>query len=313
MVLGIAPSRSSDRASEHLARARRLSLEFKHEEALAAVADAEALLERDALSRADVDALFFCQAMRALIESNLGRPERATAALRAAAVLRPDGALDAVTFPPDLREAFAAAASAARAARKSPVRVAAQPAGAEVRVDGDRIGASPVGFEAIPGRHYLRVEAVGYAPRIQAIDVPPEGRGTKVEVLLSPADAAAAASQVVHLDPSLLPSLMPASRSALTRGLEARTLVRYQDPKQPRADLLLALDLDTGGVKRVAAADLGSRRGDGSHERRDDNRSVVSSPWFWVAVGAVVAGGVVTAILVSQEPDPVLRIEPARR
>jgi hypothetical protein len=35
-----------------------------------------------------------------------------------------------------------------------------------------------------------------------------------------------------------------------------------------------------------------------------DQSSVVSKPWFWIAVGGVVAAAVVTSILVAGRRDP---------
>ena len=87
------------------------------------------------------------------------------------------------------------------------LRVASDPSGATVRVDGAVVGATPLsGFAATPGSHVVLVEAKGYRPWTQRVVL---GAGTEV---------------------SLSPTLAPAvTQSASSKRMEALGWVRAGD------------------------------------------------------------------------------------
>lgn len=81
-----------------------------------------------------------------------------------------------------------------------------------------------------------------------------------------------------------VPRRLPVNLAEAERGTQTVRLERV-----PEAPLQVAAATDPMPV---------------SVERRDDDGGVLSSPWFWVVTGVVVAGGATAAYLLLQSPDP---------
>jgi len=262
-----------------LEEARRHAVAFRSDEALAVLGRAQVLLETQGRGAQDFDALARTWALRALIESNLEHAEQSEEALRIAARLRPDAELDPVVFPPDLRERHAALRAAARAEPPATRAVTTEPPGARIYLDGREVGTTPATVSAPAGRHYLRVVAPMHAARTLVIEL--GGSDEPVRVALpAPEDLAAHVLEVADL---------------------------------------AALEVEASYLVRIDEATEGVAVGEGRHARRpgvavrevlDELRRPPTGRRWGIALAALaVAAGVVTAVLLTREPDPVFRIE----
>ena len=104
-----------------------------------------------------------------------------------------------VPAPPGWRDVVAEARERIAAAPTGSLRVSSAPEGAEARVDGVRLGATPVDASNLPyGTHYVTVTKEGYQRAVMAVSV---GRRTRtVSLTLRPdPDAAASVRRLLSL------------------------------------------------------------------------------------------------------------------
>jgi hypothetical protein len=313
VVLGapaVAP-RLLDLVTTTLAEARRHALAFEYAEALEAIRRAQVMLESGAAEPEDWDALHDTLADRALVETNLGRPGAARDALRAAACMRPHRQLDEVRFPPDLQAEYRQVAEEVRAAPPAVVTVTAEPASAMVELDGASLGRAPVTARGCAGRHYLRISALGFSPRVLSLDLS-NSTGGPIHVALPRARRQELAGQLLSLEERALLR----RRQEVLSLLGAQAVIRVLPAERGTVPLI---GLGASGVRplrrsarpadlpravRSLATDLG-----GPTSRAAPSAGVTSSPWFWVTAGALLTmGGVSTFLLLDRKPDPVLRV-----
>ena len=141
----------------------------------------------------DYDPVF--QEARALAE--LGQLDAAAARLEVAAEagVTPASDLDAVRRRIAERRA---AAAAAPAAPRGSLRVDTQPQGAEVRLDGRRLGLTPLApVEVVAGPHRVVLRAPGHAEWGQVVDVR-AAEATHLQVVLPPAPPPSAAANALE-------------------------------------------------------------------------------------------------------------------
>lgn len=313
------------RASDRLESARALYRDLRFEESLAAVSEAQLVLEADAAVPADFDALHQALLYRGMNELALGREDRAREALRQAARLRPHATLDAGRIPPDALALYEQMRTALRADPPAALAVTTEPAGARVTLDGEPVGSAPVSLNAPAGRHWVRVEAPGFAPRVLPVDLSAAGT-PPLDVSLPPADAASTARDLAALDVAALRAISPDVRRTAARTLGADAFVRLT-PLDDGDIEGIALDLATGRVRREVATATQVRadvaRALGRLARRlvgppegatvaappPSGPSVFESPWLWIAVGVVAAAATTTAVVAATyEPTPVFRV-----
>jgi hypothetical protein len=310
VIAAPAPASAATRAEPFLARAREHALAFEREAALASVNEAQVLLEREARDRADFDVLHRALAYRGLIEANLERPDAAREAFRAAAQLRPDAALDEAQFPPDLCALYREIAAQTRAEPPGALAVTTEPAGAAVRLDGEVVGTAPLTVHGSPGRHFVRVDAPARESRMLAIEIGAAGAGP-LHVALPPASRDRAAAEVAVLGGRAL----GADRRVLADAVGAPLVVTVSgaDVRRPS---VLGLDLRRGTRASVGGADVAAAlRSVLADLRRpyapEESGSAFASPWLWIAVAVVAAGGAVAVYAATTQPDPVLQVTTA--
>ncbi len=93
-----------------------------------------------------------------------GQTDAAKAEFRQAVALDKAFQLSPREFPPDAIEAFERAKQALLSGAPTQVKVLSRPEGADVWVDGQRRGASPVDVPLYPGQHFVRVHKPGFSP-----------------------------------------------------------------------------------------------------------------------------------------------------
>jgi len=296
--------------------ARALAVRFEHAEALAKIGEAQVLLESHATAPADWAALHRALAYRGLFESNLGRQDRARAALAAAALLDSEAELSDVEFPPDILALHAEVAAELRAESPAALAVTTTPSGATVLIDGEAAGRSPITLHAAPGQHYVSFAAFGRAHRNLTVEIAADGNAP-LDVELPFAADAELSRQLLTTDDAALAAIDDDVRALLADRYAVDVLVRVQP-----SGAALALRFTDGAVSggTVAPGDDGALAAllaalpalpepEPLPPPEEDEDSVLSSPWFWVVVGALVLGGAAVAIgvVATEEPTPILR------
>ncbi len=312
----------SARAETSLERALEHYRDFEFDESLAAIEDAVEVLEASARAGEDFVILRRALLQRAMSELALERGEAALLSVRAAATFVELGPVEEAQWPPEVRTLFEEALGEVASAPNAHLSLTSEPPGAHVFLDGEEVGRSPFSGEVAPGRHYLRIEVLGFATDRELIDLEPEDR-RDVHMTLRPAGNDELGSQlrvdaIEQLSESERESLAAASDAevlwSLSLGpmgqLQGRTLslvdgeARYETVdvteettlSEAVDELLTAL---TGEVTPYQPPP--SRR-----ER------VLRSPWLWAGIGLVLAGGLATVIgvVATQETDPQVILTP---
>jgi len=242
---------STARAREMVESARRRYVAIEFDEALATIRDAVVLLESEARTREDFDLLADALLVRGMAEMGLGRDEPARASLLAAARLRPERDLDEGRYPPQIRERYEALRAELRAEPASSLTVTTRPGGARLFFDGEPRGVAPDTLYATSGRHQLRVEAIGFAPRTLAVVLDPDGE--QLEVELPPAEPLDAVAQLRGADEDAVSDAV--AREHLARALGATRAVRARAAADGSIDVI-AFDLSSGDVQRASGGSL---------------------------------------------------------
>ena len=291
---------ASARARGLLERARTLYRDLAFEQSLAAVGEAQVVLEREPRIEEDFTALHRALTYRAMNELALGREENAREALRRAVALAPDAALDEGTHPPDVRALYETIRTAARAEAPVAISVTSEPTAASVSLDGREVGITPVTVHATPGAHYVRLEAAGHASRVMPIAFGADTAG--VAVSLPRAEPAEAAAQVLAREPPAIAALPAEQRHALGRALGATRVLRVE---RAGSDVWSAalVDLETGATRTLDRrsgdpnAAIAAMLGEldplepAGPAPPDESGGVLDAPVFWITAAVVVLVG----------------------
>ncbi len=304
-------AREAANAALETAREKYRDLDFAG--SLAAVGEAQLAIEPKVQTREDVELLHRALLFRAMNELALGNADRATEAMRATIALRPDAVLDEGLFPPDVRELHASTLAGLRAEPPEAVAVRTTPPAALVSIDGVPLGPSPVSLNALPGRHFVRVEALGHEPRVLPV-ILPATTSDPIEVVLPRAEGRALEAQLARAES--LDGIDVTTRRRIAETLRADELVRMDHGHYGyRAE---ALDLGTGARHSAEVA----RAEDDTEAAREllsilhrgvgppDDGELIEEPAFWIAIGIAAAAGATAIILLAQDPDPVVVVTP---
>jgi hypothetical protein len=106
------------------------------------------------------------QLLRGRVAEARGDPSGAAAAFARAAEAAIEAELDEAEYPPRVRQAYQAARAAMRARARGTVELTSEPPGAEVEVNGQLAGRTPVKITMPPGRCFLSVTRAGFKPHL---------------------------------------------------------------------------------------------------------------------------------------------------
>lgn len=93
-----------------------------------------------------------------------GNSKAAARDFRQAVSMDPEASLSPKQFPPDVIQAFDRAKRQLLSGRPVQMQVLSKPAGAEVFIDGKRVGVTPASAPVYPGYHFVRVQKEGFSP-----------------------------------------------------------------------------------------------------------------------------------------------------
>ena len=267
-----------------------------------------------------------------VVAAQAGLSQLADVALARAATLDPRRGVRAAEASP---EVVARAAGIARAAATGPTgnfEVVAAVEGARVLVDDGDVGAAPRRVRLAVGRHVVRVEAPGYRPFGQVVDVL-EGERPPMIVRLAPDPALVAAEALEraaqHADAtSIVAALAAIARAGLTpprvlfveAGDGPRDRARLRDCTASGCEAAVGLERDGLPQRLTFARAMGPER---VEARPDDAwlgapEDVVAptpgTPWYgrwyvWTIAGAVIAGAVTAGALTYDPGPPTQRYE----
>ena len=309
----------------------RVQLDFAASRLAAARTDAEELLALPGAAILYADASLRLGAVLA----QLGRTAESQSALALALALDPDRPITELEFSPDVVAAVAAARAQPRTAHA--VKVASDPPGAALSVDGRDAGRAPLVVELAPGEHVLIARAPEYRPRAQAFAV--DAATPQLELALEHDDAAAQLAVGARL------GLPDAAAQGLVDGaLELADLdevVLAAEADRRGGPTLLVQRCAGAPARCTAVVEIGYADASGlvvaarsawaslrSAELRyppsvlDDPRiaeqrvahrcDVCRSPYLWggVGVAAVVGTIAVIAIATAAKPAPILTVSP---
>lgn len=220
-----------------------------------------------------------------------------------AVVLAPNHEMDPERFSPFVRDGFADARRTAALLPRGSLVVTSDPPGAEVIVDGEVRGVAPAEIEGLfSGEHVVALRMPGHAPFARLV---PVGAGeSRVTVLLAPEAAEAPEALAVRLartlDAEAALVVMATTGSVRVRPLAV-------DSTEPAAAWR---ELPNDESTWPEELDAMLRR---PERLRIDYRDRVRPPpptmwyerwYFWTAVGAAVAGGVIlTFVALDQSED----------
>lgn len=267
-----------------------------------------------------------------VIAAQAGLAQLADVALARAATLDPRRGVRAAEASPDV---VARAAEIARAVASGPTgsfEVIATVTGTRVLVDDGDVGAAPQIVRLSVGRHIVRLEAPGYRPFGQSVDVL-EGERPAMTVRLAPDPALVAADALATAGrrgdaPAVAEALAAIGRAGFTpprvvlveAGRGPRDRARLRDCRATGCEPAVGLDRDALPTRFADARGLG---GGGSERRPDDSwlsapEDIVTpppgTPWYarwyvWTIAGAVIAGAVTTGVLAQEPPATTQRTE----
>ena len=320
----IHPGSLSPDALAALARAERLIVQGKQAaaqlregEALAALAEARTLIERNARVPGAAGWLAEAELAIGTVAHQQGRSALAEQSLVRAASLDPTRTLGAAEAPPAVVERARELARAAATRPRTELRLEATVDGARAYLDDRDLGPLPAQAEVAVGRHVVRIEAPGHRPWGRVVDLD-EGRHEPWRVALSPTSLEAMRRRIADLPLAEIPSAMLEGTSLLWIELEAhralvtrcttegcapparRTMERALEPVDPLGSVALT------GPEVHARWERQRRWLEEDPIALDENPR--PAPWWrrgttWAAVGftALVVG---VALGFSLRPDP---------
>lgn len=265
-----------------------------------------------------------------VVFGSIGRTAESQAVFALALALDPDRPITKAEFTPEVIDAVDAARSAPVALQR--VHVTSVPAGAQIQIDGNPVGAAPLDLQITRGQHLIVARTPMYLPTVQAL---PAG-STSAEVVLERDDAAIRvaggaqlgvgareAQQLVDatlrfadLDEVVLvaettrrggPTLLVQRCAGLPARCSAVVELGYGDRAGLAAAAREAWAAAKSGDLRYAPEVLSERDG----PIRDDRCKVCRSPWLWSGVGAALVIGTVITVFALQgsEPPPVITVD----
>lgn len=318
------PRPVGERLAELLEIATEQFRDYEFQEALRTLAEGQALAEAEATSPTDFERLHQILLLRMVCELVLDRRDQAAMLARAAAALGDLSPTDERHLPPDPRALYLEARAIIDAEPRAPLRVTSDPADAQVLLDGEYLGQTPLTHEASSGSHHLLIESYGYEPHRQTVDLAPSG--TVVEAALELASEDTALTQVMS---SSLESLSSSSRAALREVLGATLLIRIE--QREFGVFTTAVELDSGQVQReeVAFEEQEPSRAlitllqgfvqepeqaeqlEQAEAETSRGQRILRSPWLWSGVGLALAAAVASIVTVSvYEPPPRVVLTP---
>lgn len=267
---------------------------------------------------------------------HLGRTAESQAVLALALALDPERPITLAEFSPDVVAAVDAARAQTRPTRS--VRIVAEPAGAQVRVDGKEVGRAPLHTELAIGQHVIVARAARYQPRALAIAVTDATGEVAVDLDPDPAWGRLAEGAAIGMAENRAQELVDATvrfadideavvaaqsgaRGGPTllvqrcAGLPARCTavieIGYADKSGLPAAAREAWQAARAADLRYPPSVLGDPRASGGGPR-DEGCKLCRSPIVWggVGVAAVIATVAVIAIVSSSRPPPVVGVDP---
>jgi hypothetical protein len=295
---------------------------FQEGRALASLAEAV----RRAELRADVPgaAAWIAEVYTAMgiTAAQAGLDDLMEASLSKAATLDSTRGVRAAEAPPTVVERAASILAAVATRPLGSFEVTSASEGARAFLDDQEVGELPRIIRAPVGTHVLRVEGPGQRPWGAVIDVL-EGRRPAIEIALAPDPLVAAARRLVAASHAADFVEVEANRARL--GVEAAWVVEVGDGPLDRA---LLVRCEEGGCDRPRRLELDEvlpRPASLAPEAVVGHLAaarewvgeipVVPPPrepewweqWYvWAGAGALLVGGVVTAVVVAEQRGPVL-------
>lgn len=267
----------------------------------------------------------------------LGRTAEAHTILALALALDPARPITLAEFSPDVVAAVEAARALSRPTRS--VRVASEPEGAAISVDGKELGRAPLHVDLAIGQHVVVARAAQYEPHALAFAVDPATDEVTVELAPDPAWMRLAEGAVIGADEQHAQTLVDATvryadlddvvlvadvslRGGPTllvqrcAGLPARCTAVIEIGYAERSGLAAAARAAWQAVRaanlRYPPSLFGDARVTGTPV--DTRCKLCRSPIVWGSVGAaaVIATIAVIAIVSSSRPPPVVGVDPDR-
>lgn len=177
------------------------------------------------------------------------------------------------------------------------VLVHGEPAGANVWIDGKRVGSLPFRAALSPGDHALEVQADGYAAKKSDIVIPLEPTSTaRIEVALDTASAKVATSEPVYTAPVASQQPQP---------VDDRALIQAVEPYEHTRDSASVWSFVIGGAVAVGGVALATiqpiqtaaRAGDCADASCTTEYGVSAETVVQIALGAAMVGAGVTFMI----------------
>lgn len=138
------------------------------------------------LSTADVDLLYRARLIEGMSWLEAGQAQKAKEAFGRLVIIRQDFEPDPSMVSPKATEVFREALADLRAAGLATLEVRSEPTGAEVILDGQPRGTTPIAITPVPkGHHLIRLKLPGFQNYDEEIEVIPPGRTSRSVVLVS--------------------------------------------------------------------------------------------------------------------------------
>ena len=263
----------------------------------------------------------------------LGRTLESQATLALALALDPQRPITLVEFSPDVVAAVDAVRAQTRPTRS--IRIASEPAGASISIDGKELGKAPLHADVTAGQHVVVARIPLYQPRAFAFDDATSELKLELEqdvgwlrvaegAAIGVSDARAqelvdAALRFADLDEVVLvaaaqqrggPTLLVQRCAGMPARCTAVIEIGYADKTGVTAAAREAWQSARAADLRYPPSVFGDPRATG--QKGDGRCKVCRSPWLWggVGVAAVVATVAVIAIVSSSRPPPVVGVDP---
>lgn len=260
-------------------------------------------------------------------------PRRAQEAFQEAIRLDPEREITELQYPPKTVAFFQKTrADFLKKARSAPFEIQSSPAKAELWLNGDSKGQTPLKVERWTlGEHFLIVRAPGFKTQALKINVKPDGFRQKIslEKIADPAvnrhgltvnkledideqvRLGSAVGKALQLDKVVLVSV---EEIGWNNKISGRMIdIKYQASHKNKSVEVLDLPKDTRSASNVIAKDLQAAAvldlaKDPKRYADSDvivignkkKRSVWKSPWLWGLLGVAVAGGATGALLLGK-------------
>jgi hypothetical protein len=156
-------------ATAALEQARKAYKSLEMDTARTFLAEAESACLADGRCDACRDLLFDAHLLAGAIAASLGQEDLAASEFITAHAAHPPRVVDPRRFPPKIVGAFNRACADMEKLPPSEIRVASEPKGAALRLDGETIPAD-TGVQVKARRVYVDAQLAGFAPRCEALD-----------------------------------------------------------------------------------------------------------------------------------------------